>query len=123
MNATQTEYERLRITAIRRAVEEVLNEKEDYAGSERRAAPRRDYAKPIQVVLPSGKRDICVAKDLSVTGISFGYLRPLSGVVIVELSGPAKTAFRLKAEVVRTRRIGRFYEIGAKFIQRLQPSV
>ncbi len=115
----EEEFKKRRVAAIQRAVVEPRGNVTPYTGIERRGSPRREYIEPIDITLPTEKMDVCVAKDLSPTGIGIVYVSPISGRIVVHLTNPLGNTYQLSAEVKRCQTIGRFYEIGAQFIERV----
>jgi hypothetical protein len=83
-----------------------------------RQCERFPFPRPVQVT-KDNKVDMCAGKDISHGGIGFVHTKPLYGVVIVGLTTPTGEIYRFLAEVVRARQVGRLYEIGAKFVERL----
>lgn len=88
------------------------------AGHELREENRHPFPRTIQVT-KDNKTDLCAGKDISRGGIGFLHIKPLYGVIIVSMTTPVGHHFRFLAEVVRARQVGRFYEVGAKFIERI----
>jgi len=87
-------------------------------GHELREEDRHPFPRTIQVT-KDNKTDLCAGKDISRGGIGFLHIKPLYGVIIVSMTTPAGDHYRFLAEVVRARQVGRFYEVGAKFIERI----
>ena len=87
-------------------------------GAEKRIVPRVPYHKAVQVT-KDNKTDLCPARDLSQSGVGFLHTKPVYGRIIVGLSTPTGDHYRLLSEVVRARQVGRFYEMGARFVERI----
>jgi hypothetical protein len=87
-------------------------------GMELRIENRHSYPRQVQVT-KDNKTELCAGKDLSRGGVGFLHTRPILGNVIVGLTSPNGDFYRFLAEVVRARQVGRFYEIGARFIERI----
>lgn len=103
--------------AIAEAIDQFLNSLPT-AAQEHREADRVPFARQVQVT-KDNKTDMCAGKDISHGGIGFLHTKPLYGVVIVGITSPTGDVYRFLAEVVRARAIGRFYEVGARFIERI----
>ncbi|MBY0586034.1 PilZ domain-containing protein [bacterium] len=88
------------------------------AGMELRTEDRHAYSRQVQVT-KDNKTELCAGKDLSHGGVGFLHTRPILGNVIVGLTSPNGDFYRFLAEVVRARQVGRFYEIGARFLERI----
>jgi hypothetical protein len=88
------------------------------SGMELRTDDRHSYPRPVQVI-KDNKTEMCAGKDLSRGGVGFLHTKPILGNVIIGLTSPSGDFFRFLAEVVRARQVGRFYEIGARFIERI----
>lgn len=105
-------------TAIEEAVDHLLALHPSHAGAEHRSSPRVSYSRPVQVT-KDNKTDLCATKDISRTGIGFLHTRPLYGRVILGFTTPTGDTVRFLGEVVRARQVGRLFEIGAKFVERI----
>jgi hypothetical protein len=88
------------------------------SGMELRTEDRFPYPRQVQVT-KDNKTELCAGKDLSRGGVGFLHTKPILGSVIVALTSPSGDFYRFLAEVVRARQVGRFYEIGARFIERI----
>lgn len=83
-----------------------------------RQADRIPFARQVQVT-KDNKTDLCAGKDISATGIGFFHVKPVYGAVIVGVTTPSGDFFRFLGEVVRTRQVGRLFEIGVKLVDRI----
>ncbi len=88
------------------------------SGMELRTEDRFPYPRQVQVT-KDNKTELCAGKDLSRGGVGFLHTKPILGNVIVAMTSPSGDFYRFLAEVVRARQVGRFYEIGARFIERI----
>ena len=90
---------------------------------DRRGHPRHNFTVQVDVqqldddFKPSGEPFEAVTRDLSAIGIGLLHTRPVQSkhlqVTIKASDGPK----RLTVEVLRCESIGRFYDIGAKFVK------
>ena len=103
--------------AIASAVDHVLDTLPTI-GHELREENRHPFHRTIQVT-KDNKSDLCAGKDISRGGIGFLHIKPLYGSIIIGMTTPEGDHYRFLAEVVRARQVGRFYEVGAKFVERL----
>ena len=87
-------------------------------GHELREEGRHPFPRTVQVT-KDNKTDLCAGKDISRGGVGFLHIKPLYGIIIVGLSTPDGDHYRFLAEVVRARQVGRFNQIGVKFIERI----
>jgi hypothetical protein len=88
------------------------------SGMDLRTDDRFPYPRQMQVT-KDNKIELCAGKDLSRGGVGFLHTKPILGNIIVALTSPSGDFYRFLAEVVRARQVGRFYEIGARFIERI----
>lgn len=103
---------------IEEAVADLLAAPSRHSDAEHRASPRVVYSGPVQVT-KDNRTEMCAAKDLSRTGVGFVHTRPMYGRVILGFTAPSGGVYRFLAEVVRAREVGRLYEIGARFVERI----
>lgn len=109
-----------RENAVQHAVDSLLKQRGELARTEeRRLHPRLAFNERIEILRPGEKKSIVAyARDLSKGGIAFVTTAALrTQVIVVSVPRPPATPLRLRARVVRCRKVqDGFYEVGAMFL-------
>ncbi len=89
------------------------------AQDERRTHPRVAYTKAVRLLLPDGRTELAVARDLSKSGMAFvtEFAIPRGTTFDVLLEPEGETPLRLRAQAIRCNRMaGAFHDIGCRFL-------
>jgi hypothetical protein len=92
---------------------------------DRRSAPRKPLMLAVPAVpldaddFPTAEAVMLISRDISSTGISLLHREPLQGRMAILLEIPERPAAQLVVEIMRSLRVGDFYEIAGLFIDRL----
>ena len=99
----------------------------DYQGPEHRGHQRRPLCAALRAVevddkyQPRGEEFTLLVRDISSGGISFVDSKPLdANLIAVELRLDSADPLHMVVQIVRCRSIDRYYDIGGKFVARLE---
>lgn len=69
---------------------------------------------------PIGEPFMLMTRDISTTGIALVHTEPIDAKrVVVEMTGAAGECIQIAIEILRSRRVGDFYEIGGRYVAKL----
>jgi hypothetical protein len=111
---------------IRFAHRTVANRNTAFSGDERRSEPRHAVAVPVLAIpldkdfRPFGEPFIGISRDVSAHGIAIFHDEHVRAKhLVLEIADPSGEPLRMILAVLRSERVGMFYEVAGKFVKKL----
>jgi c-di-GMP-binding flagellar brake protein YcgR len=130
-NARQIDFHCLDVEeapqAVREFLDRIIRNQPECPDLDRRVHKRHLFRVPILVVpvdehlKPTGRPFQAFARDISMGGMSFLHTRDIpEKLVVTEIQIPEGKVKQLAMQLLRRRSVGRFYEIGGRWVAKLE---